>query len=921
VVAELRRVLVVAACSLPGALTSASDVREETEDALEVLGVAPRDQLLSFDTVPRDPYRLALIDSLLEDPLALPAFASRFDTAWAGPTGASAAFLDDALRWLDFAAPINSMSATALPEPGLEGAIRSARLPASQARTIGALAAAARAADIALEQAPVPAELVSRALGLLDDEEGSETQDPFTLREAERAALLEADAVYDGALPVDRATALRVAGVLLRAIDAALAPIDSATTSAWVPFEWTGDRGRIVVGSRAADAPAPNDALVYLDLGGNDHYRSGAGGTGVGHARVRVAIDLGGDDVYEGSAAGTLAAGVGGIGVLVDLRGDDVYRGKIASIGAGLLGVGVLVDRAGNDFYEGAMLGQGAAMLGAGALFDEAGHDTYRMGLYGQGFGGVGGVGVLRDFAGGDRYLATPLVVDVLRYEEHYNSFLQGAAFGARPDRSGGIGLLVDDRGNDLYDADIFGQGTAYWFALGILRDRAGHDVYAGYQYAQGAGIHYGLGLLSDAAGEDTYRARGVSQGCGHDRGAGFLVDDRGNDAYVAFDLSQGAGSANGAGVLVDRSGRDAYLVRATENSMGYGNPRNGSGSVGLFLDRRGDDAYAAAGRDSSFWWGSAVGAGLDDPDTLGAGEVWPEDPKVPVSPRAYSIDELFTLASMGPPKFSKLKEYGIAELASQGPSIAPSLLRYFDSRIPREQLGLKDVFQRMGEPVVPFLSEVADTASTPRARAAVYCLGEIGTRSALPALCRLLARPGILRAEAALAVGKIVRKSPLRADADEDTLVAHLVSHLGDPSPSVRRSAAFAIGGLAGAPVLSALVGALDDPFVGARLAAWTALVSFRDRATPALAARIGSPGIGRAWALHVLEGSRDPGAARALRRFADDAQAWTGVDRIAFAKAVAGHPEDPELLRLARGLANDPEWRVAAAVRGVLR
>jgi hypothetical protein len=615
---------------------------------------------------------------------------------------------------------------------------------------------------------------------------------------------------------------------------------------------------------------------------------------------------------------GALAAGIGGIGVLADGAGDDVYRGGPVSLGTGVLGVGLLLDASGHDLYEATRVGQGAAFLGVGGLFDARGNDTYRMGLYGQGFGGVGGVGVLRDYEGGDRYLASPLVVDVIRYEAHHDSFLQGASLGNRPDQSGGIGLLLDDEGNDLYDADIFGQGTAYWFGLGVLLDRKGHDVYAGYQYAQGAGIHYGLGLLLDEAGEDTYRARGVSQGCGHDRGAGMLVDERGNDAYVSFDLSQGAGSANGTGVFIDRSGSDAYVVRDAATSLGYGNPRNGSGSVGLFLDLRGEDAYAKGGRDSTLWWGSEIGSGVDIPEPLSREEVWPDDPKVPVTRREYTIDEFFVLASAAPPKYSLVKEYAIGELASRGPAIGPDLLPYFASRIPREQLGIRDVFRRIGEPSVGFLTTVLDTASSLRARSAAHCLGEIGAASAIPSLTNAFERDAPLRAEAALALGKIARKATATETAGLVPLLAPL---LADSSLSVRRAGAFALGALGGEAAPAALVQALDDSFVGVRLAARSGLQSMRERATPGLAARIRQPGLGREWALMVLEHSRDPQAAAALVAVEGEVPRWAPRERVAFAKAVAGHPESDRLQAIARALSADGDWRVAAAARRGLR
>ena len=52
---------------------------------------------------------------------------------------------------------------------------------------------------------------------------------------------------------------------------------------------------------------------------------------------------------------------------------------------------------------------------------------------------------------------------------------------------SGGIGVLRDREGSDRYTAGVFAQGTGYWGGMGLLLDGAGDDRYDARWYVQGA--------------------------------------------------------------------------------------------------------------------------------------------------------------------------------------------------------------------------------------------------------------------------------------------------------------------------------------------------------------------------------------------------------------------------------------------------
>ena len=353
------------------------------------------------------------------------------------------------------------------------------------------------------------------------------------------------------------------------------------------------------------------DYYFILDIGGNDTYELTYNPA---NPHGCIIIDLGGDDHYVAKSDFTIGSGCFSNGFVLDFGGgNDRYDAKSFGLGSGYFGLGLLYDDGGDDRYDGDTHVEGAASFGLGILIDETGRDIYNAAVYAQGFGFVQGIGMLYDMEGSDSYYAGGKYKDVLRYEDHFLSMSQGFGLGMRPTISGGIGALIDLKGFDTYYADIFAQGTSYWWSLGVLYDSSGNDSYQAYQYAQGCATHMSLGCLIDDWGNDVYFGKGLMQGVGHDYSCGLILDRHGNDTYTAYDLSQGAGSANGAGVLMDCQGDDRYFVKNPKNTQGFGDPRRDYGSIGLFIDLGGSDQYWGNGKDNSYWrTNSRWGGGMD---------------------------------------------------------------------------------------------------------------------------------------------------------------------------------------------------------------------------------------------------------------------------------------------------------------------
>lgn len=414
---------------------------------------------------------------------------------------------------------------------------------------------------------------------------------------------------------------------------------------------------------------------LIIDLGGDDVYDL-QGSQDIFGNNFNCIIDISGNDYYTSSSDFSLGGSIFSSGFIFDKEGDDTYKGTNITLGSAIGGMGLLYDEKGNDTYYANTFSIGAASFGIGLVVDKNGNDIYSANTYSQGFGMTEGAGAIVDNNGNDSYLINSLSVDLGRYEDHYISMCQGYGLGLRPYYAGGVGLIIEGVGNDIYNTDIFGQGGSYWYSLGAIVDESGHDKYNSYQYAQGSGIHLSVGLLKDYDGWDFYSSNGVSQGCGHDYGFGFLYDVKGNDNYSAYSLSQGAGNANGIGMLIDESGRDGYLNKEPPITRGYGNPRREYGSIGVFLDASGDDFYSVAGMDSALVnraiWGVSNDFYLKDLPSQVSGSNFKVELAVT---KKYTPEENFIMAKTIEPRFSKWQEYGFNNLVEDSIGTAKLML------------------------------------------------------------------------------------------------------------------------------------------------------------------------------------------------------------------------------------------------------
>ncbi len=731
-----------------------------------------------------------------------------------------------------------------------------AGLAAALARFEGALAAAQALTQAALARVPaadrefLAADLLAGVFNAEDDPRVREQMVAAGMATGTLAQVLAAGVdlapepamarSLDALEQIDYA-ALLAAGTLLHA---ALADLVAAATNPAIrwparPQTYLCIAGRVVIGSPAADTYAQSAALV-LDPGGDDLYggraaqANGLLGQGVG-----VVLDLAGDDRYASPDLIGAGTALWGVCLVRDLAGRDQYDSTGTGQGAGLFGLAWLEDDAGDDVYQARALAQGAGYAGLGLLRDKAGQDLYQVGQEGQGYAGVKAVGLLADESGHDRYLAGLSEPDHERHQHRFVSAAQGCAMGLRAGAGGGVALLLDRAGNDTYEADVFGQGVGYWYALGMLIDLGGHDSYRMYEYGQGAGIHVGAGLLYDAGGEDLYCGVSLAQGAAHDYGVGVLCDRAGGDRYVADRQAQGRAINNSLALLLDVAGDDAYFGASTNETQGIGHAggERESGSIALLLDLAGRDMYTG---------GATNGARDRRPDYGLVYDVLADNPPSPAPAAATAggpcpwddYDALMRRITRygNTPERRAAKDAARAEIKARGPAAFDYLLRRSARANMWFYITAREMFSEPGNAqyVPQLVAALADPDPAVR-KLSVYLLGFCPAPELAPRILPFLDDP--LTAGAAMrTLGK------WRVAAAAPRIVPGL--RAGDERRRI--IAANALGEIGAPWTAPALAVALGDPVFTVRYAAARALL----RMAPRLRAGAGAVGpAARLW------------------------------------------------------------------------
>ncbi|MDQ1712248.1 MAG: hypothetical protein QOE45_1698 [Frankiaceae bacterium] len=142
---------------------------------------------------------------------------------------------------------------------------------------------------------------------------------------------------------------------------------------------------------------------------------------------------------------------------------------------------------------------------------------------------------------------------------------------------AGGVGILVDARGDDTYNGKILTIGTGH-IGFGYLRDVSGNDSYTAIRTSIGASVVAGTGHLLDEAGDDSYS---------YYMPAGGAFDNNGV-CQTTTGTIMGGSLLGGLATFRDLDGTDTYAAPSA-GALGSGQ----LGGVGVFLDAGGDtDGY-----------------------------------------------------------------------------------------------------------------------------------------------------------------------------------------------------------------------------------------------------------------------------------------------------------------------------------------
>jgi HEAT repeat protein len=761
------------------------------------------------------------------------------------------------------------------------------KLPTPVARAVQRIAAAGSESELLLRQAlpsDKTAALAAFAIDALQiDKDKAEWQswqnmglDTTKLQElVRRDENLElqdtelADAILGTSDRFDPSMLFAAVDVLARALDEAVA--DLRTNTFTEEFEVSTDTplGRIICGG-AGHNVYTNEAFLIVDTGGDDTYLNSAGGAnGLAGRPISIVLDLAGNDQFISRRSFSQGSGVFGIGILAALGSNGTFQARNLSQGAGLFGCGLLMAGPGNQTFEANVFGQGAAEFGAGILWQRGGDTRYTAAELAQGFGGVQGCGLLLDESGDDAYFAGGKFACGW-LPGRYFSLSQGFGEGMRPFAGGGVGILCDLKGNDRYNADVYGQGASYWYSVGLLLDADGNDVYRADQYCQGAGIHLSAGALIDWTGNDQYAAEHICQGAAHDYSVGLLIDRAGNDAYDGITTAQGSAINNSFAMLLDRAGDDVYTGRDPKASQaaGHDGDKREYGSIALLLDLGGHDEYSQGQSNNTVWLKPFYGAGLDcEANTNVVGQA----PRLPLAgttaSEALALQSpgrrLYTVAPVDPHQpieqlmrraISDKPDAGAAwtELNRRAAEALPYLLTRLDTPNVLVRARTEELVDALGTNSVPALIAALQTAKNDDvARLCCYFLARFGdpirgagVSPANQERSQQAGRP-FHYDEAVRAVLPLTNRARTRSVAFYT--LAHLHAHeafeaaldaIHDGNELVRLRAAQALGRIGDRRAIPKLLGALDDPMWDVRYAAEDALVGFGTRGIGSLRA-----------------------------------------------------------------------------------
>ena len=236
--------------------------------------------------------------------------------------------------------------------------------------------------------------------------------------------------------------------------------------------------GAIVIGGKGPNTyylDSMGDVAAVINLGGDNTYYDGT----VSIDRpLLVNINLGGHNVYRSTKPAVQAGAILGVSMIVNAEGGNRYEAEDMAQASAIGGVGIIVEFGGDNVYRGvdsacrprpsAALGSSSATAAATATTPACGaRDSAAR--WASASSTTSAATTTTTWAGFTSTLTS-------RETPGYEGFGQGVGGGIRQVACGGIGMLLNGGGHNVYEFDYLAHGGGYWCGLGFARDFGGYS-------------------------------------------------------------------------------------------------------------------------------------------------------------------------------------------------------------------------------------------------------------------------------------------------------------------------------------------------------------------------------------------------------------------------------------------------------------
>ena len=378
--------------------------------------------------------------------------------------------------------------------------------------------------------------------------------------------------------------------------------------------------GAIVIGGKEPntyDLDSMGDVALVIDLGGENTFYDGT----VSIDRpLLVNVNLGGHNNYRSMKPAVQGGSILGVSMIVNAEGGNRYEAKDLAQASTIGGVGIIVEFGGDNVYQGKCRVQAQAIGGLGIIISHGTGNSYHAGMWGQGLGGPLGFGIIDDIGGHDHYYLGGLYVNSYKPETPgYEGFGQGVGAGIRQVADGGIGMLLNGGGHNVYEFDYLSHGGGYWCGLGFARDFGGYSkrliarksfygaerTEASFQrFSCGWGCHYAMGFCFDDRGHSTFEGTIMGSGMGWDCSVGALCIFAGDNHFeAAQSLVQGCGAQGSLGILYqygDNSKFEGWGQGYASSNLTYHNPMDCGGNFSFLVCYGAGNAFGCGAKENS---------------------------------------------------------------------------------------------------------------------------------------------------------------------------------------------------------------------------------------------------------------------------------------------------------------------------------